>query len=716
MVMRNARCGSCVRLAPAVWALVACSLAFGADVNRRHAVTLEDLQSLTFPDVTLQLSPDGQSLAYALGGDSLWLVRTLPGVTPQRIGAGFLPLWSPTGDRIAFYSTRSGDIQLWIYDIRSQSAAQLTHVDGGIDPDPATRVVGYVHDAFRYDWSSDARHLIFASRLRAAAQPDPVVVAEPPAQSPGTPLVLDRNTPSDWTLSGIFAHARLSAGTLESNDGHSITPKRNETAGAVLSNQLFIVDVRSGETTRFTRDDRNYFNPQFSRDGTQVLCASSPRSGPVFGTGEIDLELIEVGTGQSRLVAEGSGVRSRPTLSPNGRQLAYFESSLFVSRPVVRVRALDGPSTSSRDMTSALDRQVEDFTWASDSRSIRVTYQDGLSDALTQISLGLESSRPPERVSSAPPVNIGSISSSAGAVAWEQEDPAHLATIQYLGRRATRPATLVDTQPQTLSWQLGAVQIIHWKNQHGDEREGSLLVPPDYVAGQRYPLIVDAYPLTGGARWTSPMGGNQAWASAGYMVFRPSPRAPHVWMNPWKSEASSSVAKGPLGWQLTIDDVMSGVDDVIRRGYADPRRMCLYGFSNGGGVVNYLVTASDRFRCAVSVAGALSDWMRPALLNTGYDELLKEWAGVGLREDPRAYEELSAVFRLNRVKTPMLLADGDDDGDFLLDTIEMYNGVRSAGGDVTLLRYPDQGHGFSGSAMADFWRREMAFFDRYLKP
>ena len=161
---------------------------------------------------------------------------------------------------------------------------------------------------------------------------------------------------------------------------------------------------------------------------------------------------------------------------------------------------------------------------------------------------------------------------------------------------------------------------------------------------------------------------------------------------------------------------MSGVDDVIRRGYADPRRMCLYGFSNGGGVVNYLVTASDRFRCAVSVAGALSDWVRPALLNTGYDELLKEWAGVGLREDPRAYEELSAVFRLNRVKTPMLLADGDDDGDFLLDTIEMYNGVRSAGGDVTLLRYPDQGHGFSGSAMADFWRREMAFFDRYLKP
>jgi dipeptidyl aminopeptidase/acylaminoacyl peptidase len=701
----------------AACALLAGAETFGATARASHPVTLEDLQSLAFPDVTLALSPDGESLAYALGGDSLWLIRTRPGATPQRIGAGFLPLWSPTGDRLAFYSVASGDVQLWIYDMKSQSAAQLTHLDGGIDPDPATRVVGYVHDAFRYDWSSDARHIVFASRVRAATQPSPLGVAERSAPSPAAPLVLDRNTPPDWTLSGIFAHARLSAGTLESKDGHSMTPKRNDTAAAVLSSQLFVIDVRSGEAARLTHDDRNYFNPQFSRDGRHIVCASSPQSGPVFGTGESDLELIEVGNGRNRLLVEGKGIRSRPSVSPDGRRLAYFESPLFVSRPVVQVRALEGSDASAHDMTSTLDRQVEDFTWGNDSRSIWVSYQDGLSDALARIALG----RGPvlAGASGEPPLSIGSISSSAGAVAWQQEDPERLTTIQYLGPGTTRPLTLVDTQPQTRNWQLGTVKVLHWKNQRGDERDGALLVPPHYVPGRLYPLIVDAYPLVGGARWTSPMGGNQAWASAGYLVFRPSPRAPHVWMNPWKSEASSAAAQGPQGWQLTIDDVMSGVDEVVRRGYADPHRMCLYGFSNGGGVVNYLVTATDRFRCAVSVAGALSDWVRPALLNTGYDDLLKAWAGVGaagVGENPRAYEQLSAVFRLHQAKTPMLLADGDDDGDFLLDTIEMYNGLRAAGVDVTLVRYPDQGHGFTGAAMADFWRREMAFFDRYLKP
>jgi hypothetical protein len=47
---------------------------------------------------------------------------------------------------------------------------------------------------------------------------------------------------------------------------------------------------------------------------------------------------------------------------------------------------------------------------------------------------------------------------------------------------------------------------------------------------------------------------------------------------------------------------------------------------------------------------------------------------------------------------------------------EMYNGLRFLGKDVTLLRYPGQGHGFEGAALKGFWERENAFFDKYLKP
>ena len=55
-----------------------------------------------------------------------------------------------------------------------------------------------------------------------------------------------------------------------------------------------------------------------------------------------------------------------------------------------------------------------------------------------------------------------------------------------------------------------------------------------------------------------------------------------------------------------------------------------------------------------------------------------------------------------KVTTPMLLADGDEDGSFLLGTIEMYNALRANGIKVTLLRCPEQGHVLTGAALKDF--------------
>src|SRR5260370_40673097 len=102
------------------------------------------------------------------------------------------------------------------------------------------------------------------------------------------------------------------------------------------------------------------------------------------------------------------------------------------------------------------------------------------------------------------------------------------------------------------------------------------------------------------------MGGNQALAARGYAVFYPNARGPHVWINPFKTAAYDQAARGPKGWEVTFDDVMSGVDEMIRRGIADPDRMGLLGFSNGGAIVKHFLTKKGRFKWSVSVAGALA--------------------------------------------------------------------------------------------------------------
>jgi len=682
--------------------------------SERRTVSLADLRSLAFPDVTMSLSGDGTTLAYAVSDESIWIVSTQTGSVPRRIARGFMPIWSPKGDRLAFYSGASGKIQLWVHRLESADAVQITHVPGGIDPDPATRIVGWVHDAFRYGWSPDGTRIVFASRIpvRDTALAGQESIPEP---APGEPLILTPETPADWTLSGIFAHRRLSIGTLESLDGHSITAKLNDAPRAPLANQLFIVDVDTHEVRQITRADRNFFNPQWPPDRDTLLAAADHRPGGVFGGDAIDLVQIDQQNGTVTAVTKGAGVRSRPTPSPNGRLIAYLGADTFAGRPSVYL--IDAPGSEPRNVTRTLDRLVEDFAWSADSRSILVGYQDGLTHAIDRIDLATGQTQGIARYSdSGAPIDVGALSvSHSGAVAWHQQDPAHPSVIRFAGAIDRNSVALVDLQPAAGSWLLGEVEIVTWKNQRGDEREGALLKPPDFRPEHRYPLIVDVYPLADGANWWSPMFGNQSWASQGYLVFRPSPRAPHVWMNAWKSQAENLAAKGAGGWSVARDDVLSGIDELVRRGMVDPNRIGLYGFSNGGSVVNELITATDRFACAVSVAGALSDWVRPTVLNTGYEALMAEYAGVALRADPQAYLALSPVFHIGNVKTPTLLADGDDDGDFLLDTIEMYNGLRSAGDEVTLLRYPGQGHGFSGAALEDFWAREMAFFQRYLK-
>src|SRR5882672_5788746 len=168
----------------------------------------------------------------------------------------------------------------------------------------------------------------------------------------------------------------------------------------------------------------------------------------------------------------------------------------------------------------------------------------------------------------------------------------------------------------------------------------------------------------------SPMIPGQAWAARGYVVFFPDADGPHVWENPWKSIADNTKARGPRGVDLAVDDVISGVDELIRRGIVDPDRMCLYGFSNGGAIVNQVITRTNRFKCAISVAAALSaDWSSNFFLHTSANFVAKI-AGSTPWENPQAYFELSAVQHLDKVVTPLLLADGDDDGSSMLDNIE----------------------------------------------
>jgi dipeptidyl aminopeptidase/acylaminoacyl peptidase len=691
-------------------------ISVAARMNNGHTVTLDDLLELRNESYPQQLSPDGKWLAYSKGSDGrrdLWLVATRPGSTPRKLGRGVLPVWSPDGKQLAYYSDQSGSFQLWKFNVEADHSEQVTRVSGGINPDKRTLVLGFVWDPMTYSWSPNATRLVFASQVKSSVDADSIATRahSPSPAIDGVPLILTGTTPIEWTMSGIFSKAfpnTLPQFYFWEKGDHtkdSVGPPQQ------TLNQLFVVDVINKSVGQLTHDALGYFDPEWSPDGRKIVCASSEQRYLNYGSLATNLYIIDVTTGAKTKLTNDSNSKWMPSWSPDGKYIAYSEAQDLGIRSVSVISSTGGLP---HRITSQLDRSVLQYRWYSDSKSIIVQYIDGVDRPIARINVETEAA---ERLSGYGAASRSSLSvSKSGVIAWQQSDPADPLSIHILDLSAnTGDHVVLAFNPQVKAWDLGTQEVIHWRNSRGDDLQGILIKPVGYQLGHRYPVIVDTYPITANGFKLSPMFGNQGWAARGYAVFMAENRAPHFWAGFLKSEAYTQAGKGPNGWNLTVDDVMSGVDELIHRGVADPNRMCLYGFSNGGGTVNYLVTRTNRFKCAVSVAGAMTDWVRQSLQHSDSSITAFE-GGTSLWDDPDAYIRLSAVFHLNNVQTPMLLAVGDKDGDFLLDTIEMYNGLRQLGRNVTLLRYPDQGHGFTGAAMKDFWRRENAFFDKYLGP
>jgi dipeptidyl aminopeptidase/acylaminoacyl peptidase len=281
------------------------------------------------------------------------------------------------------------------------------------------------------------------------------------------------------------------------------------------------------------------------------------------------------------------------------------------------------------------------------------------------------------------------------------------------GRGLDDAKAVARTNPFAGDYAWGKAELIEYKNERGERLQGSLFYPAGYEPGKKYPMIVYMYErLSDGLhRWSSPSERDSynaaVFTSLGYFFLQPDivfrPRDPGI-----------SVA----------DCVGSAVKRVIAMNVVDPARIGIVGHSWGGFDTVFLATHTNLF--AAAVAGApITDLVSnygnhhwsAGIAETDHIETGQQRMEVPLWEDLPAYIRNSAVFGVNQMKTPLLVAFGDNDGTVHWHQgVELYNIARRARKDMVMLVYGGEDHSNRKKAnQLDYHRRIVQWFGHYLK-
>jgi len=615
-----------------------------------------------------QISPDGTWAAFTRVNvdekrtgyeTSIWTAAISGRESPVRMTNGkhdAQPRWSPDGKRIAF--VRGGDKD----ESGKPKPAQLAilPLSGG----EARLITGLPKGAAEPVWSPDGKRLAFLS----ATTKEDLEKAQHGKNSVkgGESSTEAAKKPDAETEHESDVHI-ISRAVYRSNDSGYLDPKRHM--------HIWVLDVpgASDEMTkpvRLTSGDYDEREIVWSRDGSRIYFLTRHIDEPYYELASTDIYSVASTGGTSEKLASVPMGISDLALSPDGKQFAFHGA---VTQPVRSYSQPDlwvmdaAPNAQPKNLTADYDFDIgsavfgdnaaprgghgRSLFWSPDGRWLidcvakegrtPLVRVDTHSGAVTEITHGEEA------------VLDFSVTPDVNGIVALVSTPVMIGDLFAVSPNGAE-TRMTDVNHNLWSkLNLTMPEEMNYTSFDGKRIQAWIQRPPDFDAKKKYPMILNIH---GGphAAYGWVFDHEFQWMAAkGYVV---------LYVNPRGSTSYGQDFGNIIQYHYPGDDyrdLMIGVDELLKRGYIDAKKLGVTGGSGGGVLTDWTITHTDRFAAAVSQRD-ISNWAS-WWYTADFTLFQPAWFKAPPFEDPQDYTNRSSITFVKNIHTPVLFVLGEAD-------------------------------------------------------
>ncbi|MGB5203188.1 MAG: S9 family peptidase [Eudoraea sp.] len=657
--------------------------AFGQQKTNLELTDIFNLEFVSDP----QISPDGTKIIYVRNFkdimtdknlSNLWIVN-FDGSQNRPLTNGnqndLAPRWSHDGTKIVFKSNMQDDkmklFMMWMDTKEYVSLTNTTSSPGGVS------------------WSHDDSHVAFTMFVPKKSES----IIKLPTKPEG----------AKWNKPPVYIDELNYRG-----DGKGYYKSGNE--------QLFVLSADGGTPRQLTFSEYDHGAPIWSKDNRRLYFTANLHENHEFEPRNSEIQELNLADNSIKALTDRLGPDNGPALSPDGKYLAYtgFDDK-YQGYQITQLYLMNADGTNSRLLSANFDRDIQNISWAGDGKGLYFQYDDKGDTKVGFISTAGKVTPILENLgglSLGRPYNAASFTVSKNSkFAYTLGGTEHPADLGAFYKGTNQRITKLNDDLFSFRT-IAEVEELWWESSFDQRKiQGWLVKPPNFDPSKKYPLILEIHggPFTSyGSVFSAEI---QLYAAQGYMVLYTNPRG----STSYGEEFGNLIHHDYPNHDY--DDLMSGVDEVIKKGNVDEENMFVTGGSGGGVLTAWIVGKTDRFAAAV-VAKPVINWYSFVLYVDGVGFFYKYWFPNKPWEDPSSYLKRSPLSYVGNISTPTMLLTGEEDFRTpIAESEQFYAALKLEKVETAMVRIPGASHGIANkpSNLVAKIASVLAWFEKYKK-